>query len=53
MAEKNQKPSEWAKQSWEKATAAGIVDGSDPKGVVTREMMIVVLDRLNLLDGEK
>ena len=43
-------PGEWAKASFEKATAKGILDGTNPQGVVTREMMAVVLDRLGLLD---
>lgn len=42
--------SDWAKPSWDKATAKGILDGTDPQGVVTREMLSVVLDRCGLLD---
>lgn len=30
-------PSDWAADAWEKATKAGIVDGSRPKDVMTRE----------------
>ncbi len=46
----NAVPGEWAKASFEKATKKGILDGTNPQGVVTREMMAVVLDRLGLLD---
>ena len=42
--------SDWALESWNKAVAKGILDGSSPKGNVTREMLAVVLDRLGLLD---
>ena len=30
-------PSDWAKESWEEATKAGIVDGTRPKDPITRE----------------
>lgn len=43
-------PSSWAKESFDKATAKGILDGTNPQGTVTREMLAVVLDRLGLLD---
>ena len=43
--------SDWAKASWDKATAKGILDGSNPQGTVTREMLAVVLDRGGLLDA--
>ena len=42
-------PSSWAKQAWEKAVSKGILDGSNPKGNCTREMLATVLDRLGLL----
>ncbi|OPY58582.1 MAG: hypothetical protein A4E55_00791 [Pelotomaculum sp. PtaU1.Bin035] len=43
--------SDWAKASWEKAKAKGIMDGTEPQGTVTREMLAVVLDRCGLLDA--
>lgn len=43
------KASEWAKQSWAKASAKGIVDGSNPQEPATREQVIVILDRLGLI----
>ena len=43
-------PSSWAKQAWEKAVEKGILDGSDPQGNCTREMLATVLARLGLLD---
>lgn len=45
--------SDWAKSDWEKAVADGIVDGTNPKGTVTREMLVVMMSRNNkLLKGE-
>lgn len=43
-------PSPWAKSAWDKAVAKGILDGSNPQGNCTREMLATVLDRLGLLD---
>lgn len=48
--EKMNKVSDWAKISWNKAVKKGIVDGSNPQNPVTREMMMVILDRLGLID---
>ena len=42
-------PASWAKVSWERAVAAGILDGSAPQGAVTREQLAVVLGRLGLV----
>lgn len=42
-------PSSWAKEAWEKATKAKVVDGTRPKSAITREEVIVILDRLNLI----
>jgi N-acetylmuramoyl-L-alanine amidase CwlA len=39
----------WSKDSFNKATKKGILDGSSPKSSLTREMFAVVLDRLGLL----
>lgn len=41
--------SDWAAVAWQKATTKGIVDGTNPQGNVTREMLAVVLDRLGLI----
>jgi len=35
--------SSWAKESWEKAEQAGIMDGKGPKGLVTREELAKVI----------
>ena len=43
-------PSDWARESWEKAVALGVFDGTDPRGPLTREQAAVVLDRLGLLE---
>ena len=48
-------PSDWAKQSVEKAIKSGIIIGYGegiwhPKAPVTREMLAVILDRLGLLE---
>lgn len=51
-----EEPSDWAKESWEKACkkigkdGRPIFDGTKPKGNYTREMEAVVLNRLGLLD---
>jgi len=42
------KPSDWAKEEWKKATENRIVDGSGPKSPLTREQFVVILDRLGL-----
>lgn len=41
--------SEWAKESWEKAVANGVLDGKRPIDNLTRQEMAVILDRLGLL----
>lgn len=43
------KASTWAKESWAKAMAAGITDGSRPQDAATREEVVVILDRLGLI----
>ncbi len=42
------KPSSWAKESWDKAAKNGIVDGTGPTSPLTREQFVVILDRLGL-----
>lgn len=39
----------WSKDSFAKAKAKGIMDGTSPKSPTTREQIAVILDRLNLL----
>jgi len=41
--------SPWASKSWNKVTLKGIMDGTDPQGILTREMLAVILDRLGLI----
>ena len=48
-AQATEKASDWAEESWEKAKALGIFDGTNPQGTMTREMTATVLDRLGLL----
>lgn len=43
--------SEWAKESWRKAILAGVTDGTNPQGAITREQVIVMLDRLGLIQA--
>ncbi len=50
VSESTTTPSNWAKESWEKAVAQGIFDGTSPQGCFTREQAAVVLDRLGLLE---
>lgn len=45
----NDVPSDWAKNSWDKAINKGCIDGTNPKGPLTREMLSVILDKLGLL----
>lgn len=42
--------SDWAQEAWIKAYNKDILDGTNPQGVVTREMLAVILDALGLLD---
>lgn len=42
-------PASWAKDAWEKATKAGVVDGTRPTEPVTRQELAVILDRLKLV----
>ena len=37
--------SEWAEKDWKQAIVDGIMDGINPQGVVTREMMAVIIYR--------
>ena len=46
VAEDSNKPSDWAAAAWDKATAAGIMDGTNPTAPLTREQLAVILDRL-------
>lgn len=42
-------PSTWAEKAWNKATTSKIVDGTRPTAPITREEVIVILDRLKLI----
>lgn len=44
VSTKNQ-PSSWAKNAWEWAKKEGVTDGTDPKGMVTREQLVTMLYR--------
>lgn len=48
-AKANQRPHPYAAEAWAKAKAAGIVDGSKPQCPLTREQLVVILQRLGLL----
>ena len=43
------KPAVWAKDAWERATDAKIVDGTRPYDQLTRQELVVVLDKLGLI----
>ena len=45
--EKNQEPSKWAKDAWDKAHELGLLDGTRPHDAVTREELAAVLVRLS------
>ena len=49
MEENKNEASSWAKEAWEKAIKLGVTDGTNPQGAITREQVIVMLDRLGLL----
>lgn len=50
LSENRNKPvSNWAAQAWAKGMAAGVVDGSAPQNPATREQVMMILDRLNLI----
>ncbi len=40
------KPSDWAKESWEWATKEGLLDGTRPHDNLTRQEMAIILKRL-------
>ena len=42
-------PAPWAKEAWERAAEAKIVDGTRPTEPVTRQELAVILDRLGLV----
>lgn len=42
-------PASWATAAWDKATKAGVVDGTRPTEPVTRQELAVILDRLGLV----
>lgn len=44
---KNQEPSKWAAESWNKAHEMGLMDGTRPHDAVTREELAAVLVRLS------
>ena len=42
-------PAGWARDAWDKATKAGVMDGTRPTEPVTRQELAVILDRLGLV----
>ena len=44
-------PADWAKTAWDKATAAGVMDGTRPWETITRQEVAVILNRCGLLEG--
>lgn len=47
--ETNPEVSSYAKKSWDKAVKKGIISNDNPKGVVTREMLMFIEDKLGNL----
>ena len=43
----DQHPHEWAAEGWEWATEAEITDGTNPRGPITREQVVVMLKRFD------
>ena len=48
-AKGTQQPHDYAKDAWQAAVDAGIVDGTKPQSSLTREQLAVILQRLGLL----
>ena len=46
----NNIPSDWAKPYWDKAVDAGVFDGSNPTGPLTREQCATIFCRLGLIE---
>ena len=46
VMENTQEPSTWAKETWEKATELGLIDGTRPKDNITRQEVAAVAVRL-------
>ena len=47
LAERNKATvSDWAKEDWEKAKAAGLTDGTMPQAFATREQVVSMLNRI-------
>lgn len=42
-------PDVWAAEAWQEAKGKGVLDGTRPRGNLTRQELAVVLDRLNLI----
>lgn len=42
-------PAGWAKDAWDKATKAGVMDGTRPTEPVTRQELAVILNRLGVI----
>ena len=49
-AQESKPVSDWAKEAWEAAVAAGVFDGTKPQAPLTREQAAAVLDRLGKLN---
>lgn len=45
MEQTEQTPSPWAKDAWEWAIKEGITDGTDPRGIATREQLVTMIYR--------
>lgn len=48
--QRSKETSDWSAQAWDKATAAGVFDGTAPQAQLSREQAALVLDRLGLLE---
>lgn len=47
LRDKDNAPSPWAKEIWDKAKKDGITDGTNPQGYITREEVAIMLERAN------
>lgn len=49
FGDSSESPSDYAKEAWNKAIKKGYVDGTNPQGNVTREMLMVIFDSMGQL----
>lgn len=51
LSPNSDEPAAWAKGAWDKAAAAGVLDGTRPWDSITRQEVAVILERVGALKG--